>query len=605
MPRAALQPVERCRAPRAAYLPRRQGHGAGRRLSRAAALAPDGGPAQALAAAYLADGADGLDRFDGDFAFVLFDRRQHSVIARRDPFGVRPLYWARLPEGGLAFASLPEALPASGLIPKRRDVEGVLNFIKSSAANTPRTFLEGVSRVLPRTHLEFAGPGAAPQSRIYWTPAPQDTGVPKGFDEWTGQLRVLLDQAVRQRIPKAGDLGTSVSSGLDSTSVMMLAERHLGDDQHIFASTYAASSNAAAAYPGRLDETELASGLAAGSNRISWEPLRLPDDMGPVEASIDAVSPTMDPAASPEFRTAPRAAELGADVLLTGWGGDNVVSYKGTGTEAALMRRGQLPALRRLQRSTAPGWRAGAKIFARAVRDLLLPLSHPLRQALMRRKGGARTANIALMTGLKRAHLTGSEARHEHRTHDTCANRIKDILSPILAYRLEALACHGLRHGVRYAHPLLDRRLITFALSCPPEFEVRDGQFRAPIRAAMAGILPDSVRLNTQPALPFVEAYVQLAALKDELLSKLGALEGDARLQELFDFQQIRQGLEALPTMAEAEDSVRRLALDPKRSAASVQPLPECCWGSRIVAAGARRGRALSTRLGHCMSLGC
>ena len=526
------------------------------------------GAAELIARLYQSNGEAGLDRLDGDFAFVLLDTTTQTVIARRDPFGVRPLFWALVPGGGFAFCSLPEVIPNAGLIAGARDVDGVLDQLAHSSADRPRTMIKGLNRVPPCTQMTLQQGQSDPSYRRYWTPQPATADVPEGFDAWTDRLRTLMDGAVSARLPRTGDLAASISSGLDSTSVTMLAERHLTSDQHIFASTYAASVEAEAKYPGMLDETEVAAQVVANSNRISWEKMRLKTEPIDMRPKLGAAAWDIDPTGTPEFHTAVRAAELGADVVLTGWGGDDVVSYKGHGVSGALLKSGKWAALRDLRDHRKSMGERRWKFYARAAFDSVFSQGSRVREVL---KGPFRDTynfNHKLMTGLQKKRRVKSPMQ-EYRSSDTRANRMGAITSPVLAYRLEVLACHGLRSGVRYVHPMLDRTLINFALTCPPEYEFRDGLLRAPVRAAMAGILPDVARLNAQTGYPLVEASISIAEAKEMFLTKLTEFERDQRLHEWFDFAFIRTHLERLPSVDDAAQHVIDVSTSKKK-----QPSP-------------------------------
>lgn len=523
-------------------------------LSTQLSLPQDTPPAALIGYLYDAHGEAGLDHLNGDFAFVIYDARSETMIARRDPFGVRPLFWAMI-SGGVAVSTLPEVIPNAGLIEGKRDVDGVLDMITRSAADRPATLTKGLNRVPAGMQMTLSRGDPKPTFRQYWKPQPRTNDVPATFDTWTEELQRLMEKAVQARMPKSGDIAASVSSGLDSTSVVVLAERHLQADQHIFASTYAASEEAEVAYPGMLDETEVAAQVVAGSNHISWEKVRYTKSSGLQGVSIGAAAWSPDVEINPEFMTAIRAAEHGADVILTGWGGDNAVSYKGYGVPAALLKSGKWSSLRALGKREKQNGRSAWKFHAKAALGMVLSEGSPIREFLKGRFRDTRNFNHKLMTGLRPEKLQRGPM-NEYRTSDTRANRVKDIMSPVLAFRLEVLACHGLRCGVRYAHPLLDRDLITFALTCPPEYEFRDGMYRAPVRAAMQGILPDVARLRSQTGYPLVEAAVDIAQSKQGLLEKLDELEGDRRLHEWFDFEFIRSHLERLPSVEIAEQHV-------------------------------------------------
>lgn len=518
-------------------------------------------PARIIAALYADTGEAGLDRLDGDFAFVLHDLQRDLVLARRDPFGVRPLFWAWLPGGGLAFASLPETLIDAGLIPAERDVEAVVYAIAGSSARLPQTLVKGLFRVPACTQMTFAAAdaGTVPVPRTYWQPGAKPARVPRDFDGWTQELRHLMDRAVARRVPATGDLGASISSGLDSTAVTMLAERHLANDQHIHASTYAASEEAAAAYPGMMDETEVAQQVVAGSNRISWTPHPIEPFTNMPEPRAGLITWTAKIDGNPELAAPVAAAAQGADVMLTGWGGDNTISYKGYGTPAALMRKGQWRELHRMCQRQGRTRKGTVHFYAKVFYNLVVPEGTRLREWTSGPKRETMNYNHRMYTGLKPEFRAGSDLL-EFRASDLRANRMKEIMSPVLAMRIEFLSCHGLRQGIRYVHPLLDRDLVNYSLTCPPQFEIRGGMSRAPVRAAMEGIVHDAARLRAHTGLPFVEIGLRIARLHGEMMEVLDQMEQDPRLAKYFDFDFVRESMERQPTEAQAEAHVKEVS---------------------------------------------
>ncbi|MGH1579200.1 asparagine synthase-related protein [Planktotalea sp.] len=519
-------------------------------------LAADCAPAELIAQLYEKSGEAGLDQLDGDYAFALFDASTNRLILRRDPFGVRPLFWARMPEGGVVFSSLPEVLVTSGCVPDQPDLDGLIDMISRSSADRPQTLVKGLNRVPACTQITFqsAQPDAIYTSLTTLKPRPSDT--PKTFDGWSAELGRLMSRAVQTRLPAQGDIATSMSSGLDSTSVTMLAERHLGEQQHIFAKTYAASDAASDTYPGILDETEIAASVVARSNRISHEKIKKPEHAEWMTPRIDPISFVMD---TPEFRLTVAAQQSGADVILTGWGGDDAVSYKGFGVAAALLRTGKFRALRDMSRAQRMSPRRAVRFYAKSVFDAFVPAKSQLRAILLRQRKGSPAETYRAMSGLKPAFRRDSP-RLDFRVGDTQENRRRRLGNPILPFRMEILACHGFRNGIRYVHPLLDRTLNAFALTCPPEFEQRDGLFRAPVRAAMEGIVSDEARLKASVGYPLVEMVLNVARTKEMLQAEFEELAQDKRLHEWFDFPYIRTQLALLPTMEQAEAHVREIA---------------------------------------------
>jgi asparagine synthase (glutamine-hydrolysing) len=115
------------------------------------------------------------------------------------------------------------------------------------------------------------------------------------------------------------------------------------------------------------------------------------------------------------------------------------------------------------------------------------------------------------------------------------------------------------RHGVAVSFPLLDRRVVDFILSLPVQMFLHDGQSRQPFRAAMHGILPDSVRLARHKVGLFDDRFTRYAECRAELLKKIAALRATPSpvATEMFDLGAIQAGLEKLPGPERAHLFVR------------------------------------------------
>jgi asparagine synthase (glutamine-hydrolysing) len=92
-------------------------------------------------------GKDLLNDLEGMFAFALFDARRGELFLARDRFGEKPLYWARLPGGGLAFASEMKALLALPGVDRRLDIAAVAQFLARRYVPAPRTHVQGIRKL--------------------------------------------------------------------------------------------------------------------------------------------------------------------------------------------------------------------------------------------------------------------------------------------------------------------------------------------------------------------------------------------------------------------------------------------------------------------------
>jgi asparagine synthase (glutamine-hydrolysing) len=97
------------------------------------------------------------ERLNGMFAFAIWDRRGKTLFLARDRYGIKPLYTARAPGGSLVFASEIRAIHASGLIEKREDYDGLLEYFSQQNPWGERTAFAGVSEFPAGTWEKSAG----------------------------------------------------------------------------------------------------------------------------------------------------------------------------------------------------------------------------------------------------------------------------------------------------------------------------------------------------------------------------------------------------------------------------------------------------------------
>ena len=115
-----------------------------------------------------ARGTDGLGALDGMFAFALWDERRGALLLARDRAGIKPLYYAPLPDGGLVFASeltavLAHPAPSAGSSSAR----GLQSYFFSDYVHPPHTLVEGVQKLPPGHHVEWRD-GQLSEPAPYW-----------------------------------------------------------------------------------------------------------------------------------------------------------------------------------------------------------------------------------------------------------------------------------------------------------------------------------------------------------------------------------------------------------------------------------------------------
>ncbi len=189
-----------------------------------------GSDTEVILAAYRHWGTACLPRFNGMWAFAIWDATANSLFVARDRFGEKPFHYVYVPGKVFAFASEIKALWATGVV-ERRIHEQTLAYYKcyEELDVGEKTFYENVWR-LPQAHYLLLNADGAFEKRRYWDIdlRDQEEGWP---DEWySEQFRQLFFESVKLRLRSDVPVGSSLSGGLDSSTVVAVMDRLLPTD---------------------------------------------------------------------------------------------------------------------------------------------------------------------------------------------------------------------------------------------------------------------------------------------------------------------------------------------------------------------------------------
>src|SRR5579871_842618 len=155
-----------------------------------------------------------FERLEGMFAIALWDRRAERLVLGRDRLGKKPLVYATLPDGTLAFASETKALLRLPSLPRRVDLGQIDAFL--ALQYTPRSGLEAVQKLPPGSFA--VAEGGSLRIERYWRPAPATPSASTA--EWLERVRDEVGGAVRRRLVSDVPLGALLSGGIDSSIVV-------------------------------------------------------------------------------------------------------------------------------------------------------------------------------------------------------------------------------------------------------------------------------------------------------------------------------------------------------------------------------------------------
>jgi asparagine synthase (glutamine-hydrolysing) len=181
-------------------------------------------------------GLDALDRLVGMFAFALWDRERRELLLARDRVGIKPLVWAALPGGGLAFASEIHALRAVPGVDLALDSEALSEYLACLYVPAPRTIHAGIRKLPPGSWLRWS-PGHPVETGSWWRPV-YGGGRNPGLDEAVEEMLPILRRAVKDCLVSDVPVGCFLSGGIDSSVVAALMAEGAAEPVRTFTMTF-------------------------------------------------------------------------------------------------------------------------------------------------------------------------------------------------------------------------------------------------------------------------------------------------------------------------------------------------------------------------------
>jgi asparagine synthase (glutamine-hydrolysing) len=450
------------------------------------------GDSEVLLQAYATWGPDCLSRFNGMWAFLIYDRDRGTVFGARDRFGVKPLYRHLTPRG-VCLASEIKAIRAAGghhggicwPVASRFLLLGRLE-------EDARTFYEDIEQVPPGHAFEVTLDGAWKQW-AYWSLA----SVPlREVGEPVEEFRDLFEDAVSLRMRSDVPVGVCLSGGLDSTSIICSMARSRSalqarDAKPLLAFCYMASEYDESRY---IDDTLAQTGALLRRLQVDprglWD--RLPDFLRYQDEPVHSMTAMIG------YELMRLAAADGVKVVLNGQGADETAagyfSYFRDYWRTLVMDRHWSTAWREIGDHT--GVHGGARAAAAAIALQQACLWRLYRLPPYRRLVASRRLRRArlhpwfrreLTTALDSDGFEGMDGRLD------AALRHSVQVAPLPIY-LRVEDRNSMAHSIEARLPFMDYRLVSLLFRLGPAWKLRGPWNKYVLREAMRERIPETVR---------------------------------------------------------------------------------------------------------------
>jgi len=462
-------------------------------------------------------GPSGLPDLDGMFAFAVWDVSACALLLARDRAGIKPLYYASLPDGGLVFASELTALLQHPAVVRKLSAVGLQSYFFSDYFHPPHTLVEGVRKLAPGEYVRWQD-GTLSEPTRYWRLA-FPSAPSSDLRELADRTWSHLGRAVERQLMSDVPIGVFLSGGIDSSCVATLAQEKAGRRLKTFSIAFEDPT---------FDESSHARLLAEhiGSEHVE-ERLAMHNLIDVTDEALSRLDePLADPSYLPTFLLS-RLASRHVKVVLGGDGGDELFGGYPTYRAHAYARR----AARLL-----PMHSRGLHAFIGGLRerDHYQSLEWKLKRFVLRWDTDPRRRHLRWMSNLDLADLAravpSTAARipspmdGEHPDPADWLNRILalDFTTYLPGSVLTKVDRASMAHGLEVRPPLLDNEVIDWAFSLPSRLKLRRGQTKFLLKRAASGHVPD--RIIHRPKKGFgipIRAWLR-GPMRDRVVRALG-----------------------------------------------------------------------------------
>jgi len=454
---------------------------------------------EVLANAYAEWGQECLSRLNGDFAFAVWDALTRELFVARDRFGVRPLFIAQW-GSDFVFASEAKALLRHPACRRELDRTALGEFFVTWANPSGRSSFEGISELPPGCSLSLGPQGPERVTRWWDLAFDEESGATD--EELVGELREVLEDAVRLRMRADVPVAVYASGGLDSSVLAALARPYAKRGLTLFGIGFEDE---------RYDESEYQVAISSAlSAELIQTSMRREDlaDLLPTAVKYGE-RPTLRTAPAPLLQLSAAVHDAGTKVVLTGEGADELFAGYDIFREDKVRRfcaRDPESEVRpllygRLNEYLNQDLGRLTPFLARFYGRGLLETDDPFYSHRIRFENGARLIRmLGLDDGRKEssAYLAGLAERLPHHVEEYAPlDRAQyiEVVTFLEGYLLHSQGDRILmRNSVEGRFPYLDHRVAELAARLPARLRLRGLREKIALRKASVDLVPAEVR---------------------------------------------------------------------------------------------------------------
>ena len=444
-------------------------------------------------------GSECLNKFNGMWAFAIWDEKKNQLFCSRDRFGIKPFYYY-FDGKTFVFASEIKALILCPFIKKEPNEPLIYDYLALGLLNhTSETFFKNVKQLEPGHYLIIASNSRSVIKKYYQLPYNPELGKfeEKKCQEYAQDFLKLLKDSVRSKLRSDVPLGSCLSGGTDSSTVVCLINKLLqeagidkkiiGHQQKTFTSSFEDLRFDEIRYVQRIIEAAKAEPYYVfPTGEKLWQ--ELSDLIWHQEEPFNSTS------VYAQWNVMRLAKENGVKVLLDGQGGDELLAgyprYIDSYFNQLLFKGKILTLLKEFRAAKKVGTQPLKKLFFHPLKEIALSLPQAARLYLRQKLNPE-------LRFIKNSFLKKYKKREIERSKRGKFNLQKRLwedhqlnLRSLLRYEDK----NSMAFSIEVRSPFLDYRLVEFTFSLPAIYKIHQGWSKYLLRVATKDLLPEEIR---------------------------------------------------------------------------------------------------------------
>ena len=464
---------------------------------------------EVVLAAYAEWGVDALSRFNGMFGFALWDAREQRLFCARDRFGIKPFYYFW--DGStFVFASEIKSILQHEAVPKEPNDETIFDYLTLGLSDhADRTFFKDISPLPPSHFLIVDVPNKRLTTQRWWQADinPNISHAKNGKEQQVyEEFATLLEDAVRLRLRSDVAVGSCLSGGLDSSTIVCLANQLLLEEQVIpdnlvgnHQKTFTARNQEA-----EIDEyiysSKIVKQTGAEENLVFPNGERLWQEIESFVYHMD--EPVDSTSQYPQWNVMRLAKERGVTVLLDGQGGDEILAgyyaYYPPYLSQLKQQLGLFSALKAGLEVTRVG---GSPVFDRILQNASYQLPWRVQQAIKFLRppralpggGGSGLQSWQLSEAFIQQFWDKRWQPSSVGSDGLVGVLYRDLTSTNLPKLLRFEDRNSMAFSLETRLPFLDYRLVEMVFSLPLNYRINKGWSKWILRRSMSDLLPPEI----------------------------------------------------------------------------------------------------------------